>query len=167
MGWDNNSPWSHLDLQRGGVVPWGGVSKSVASQPASEGLSKRQLAGLQVPLRHRPPPTQPGHHRLSAGVMQEASRFKNTHQRTGLGFVSKKSRRARKGSRGRWTGLMSKIPTPADPRLSIRLSGLNLAQAPTRLFSFSMNRHEHQAHLNSLVGEGRALSIVKKCCKNK
>jgi hypothetical protein len=72
--------------------------------PTSEGLSERQLASLQVPLLHRLPPTQPGHHGLSARVIQEGLHFKNTHQHASFGFVSTKSRRARMAPRGRWTG---------------------------------------------------------------
>lgn len=44
-----------------------------------------------------------GHPSLSARALREGVRFKNTHQRVDLGFVSTNSRRARQAPRGRWT----------------------------------------------------------------
>lgn len=133
----------------------GAVCEMWHPSPTSQGLSKRQLASLQVPLRHKPPPTQPGHHRLSARVIQGGLRFKNTHQHASSRSVSTKSRRARKrlpGAGG--LELMGKMPTPTSTK-RVCLSGLNLARTSTWLFSFPVHSYKCQVHSNPLICQGR------------
>lgn len=107
--------------------------------PTSEGLRKRQLAFLQVPLRHKPPPTQPGPHSLSARVTQEGLHLKKYSPACWPGICKYRAVGNQRSSPREAGGLPEPVSDNAHAYVPtpVCLLGLNLAYASTWPFSSS------------------------------